>query len=226
MAQSTIFKDREEAGKALAKKLDEADLGDAVVFGLPRGGVPIAYQVAKRFELPLDTVIARKLGAPQNPEYAFGAIAPGDVVILNDAIIESQGIEKAHIDLSLAKERIELDRRMVHYKSGEFTRGRRFETAVIIDDGLATGMSARAAIESVKLVLKPKRVIFATPVCSQEAFELVEGVVDEVICVSVPEYFLTVGQWYERFNQITDDEVLYLLHTAHDARTGLAEKTR
>jgi putative phosphoribosyl transferase len=213
-----VYKDREEAGKELAKKVASMDIKDPVVFALPRGGVPLGFQVAQALNAPLDTVISRKLGAPENPEFGFGAIAAGDIVVLNPRIIDSLGITEREVQSALLHERTELDRRMEHYRSGKFLRGYGYRTALIVDDGLATGVTAVAAARSVRLLYKPERIIFASPVCSPEALTAIKSAADDVWCLGIPEYFLTVGQWYERFNQISDDEVLYLLHTADDAR--------
>jgi len=218
--KSRIFKDRAEAGKILAKELKERNIRNPAIFALPRGGVPIAYEVAKMLNASLDTVISRKLGVPGNQEFGFGALAPGDIVILNNDLIQTLGLSQEQIDQVLAEEREELERRSSLYKSGEFIQEEEYKSIILVDDGLATGITALAAIESVRLIEKAREIYFATPVSSEEAVKMIEGKVKDVITLSIPEYFLTVGQWFERFNQVSDDEVIYMLHSIHDVRTG------
>ncbi|HVS79792.1 MAG TPA: phosphoribosyltransferase family protein [Candidatus Paceibacterota bacterium] len=211
------YKDREEAGRALAAEI-RVPKGGMAVFALPRGGVAVAYQVASALEVPLDTIPVRKLSAPANRELAFGAVAPEGIEIKDEEKMLDLGITAAEAEEMAARERVELDKEMAHYRSGRFAEDANFDTALIVDDGAATGMSAEAALKAARVLYASARLVFAVPVCSTEARERIEKVADEVICGMVPPYFLAVGEWYDKFAEFSDDEVLYLLHTLHDER--------
>lgn len=209
------FRDRREAGTQLAEQLLPYGKEHPLVLGLPRGGVPVAYEVAFTLDAPLDTLVARKIGAPGNSEFAVGAIAPGDVIILNNASIESLGLTEKDLDPIIAREMQEMDRRMEHYQSGTYSTERRGDTVIIVDDGLATGMTARAAIESVKITLKPKRIIFVAPICARDAADMIRGLVDELVCLREVDNLIAIGRWYQDFPQVTDDEVVSYLEAAN-----------
>lgn len=220
MRMSTLaFEDRQTAGKALAEKLQPYIGNNTLLLALPRGGVPVAFEIANLYNLPLDIVVVRKLGAPLNPEYGFGAIAPGDVVIVDQATVTFLDLSKEVIEVVMKKELQEMDRRMVHYRSGEWTKGMVAETVIVIDDGLATGASARAALESVRLLYKPKKLIFASPVCAADSLEKVKPPADEIVCVAQPYSLGAIGEWYRSFEQVTDEEVLSLLERTHKIHT-------
>lgn len=224
-----IFKNRTDAGRQLAHKLLEYKIQNPLVLALPRGGVPVGYEVASKIKAPLDTIIARKIGAPFNPEFGMGAIAPGlrhaeagydhakagEVVVLDDASIQSLGLQRKDLDPIIKEETKEMNRRIVRYKSGEYSKNNAIDTAIIVDDGLATGVTARAAIESARITLKPKKIIFASPICASDTAERLRDLVDEVVCVSEVPNLMAIGYWYEEFDHTTDEEVVYYLEKAN-----------
>lgn len=213
------FLDRSQAGITLAQKLRARRGKGTVVYALPRGGVPVGLEVAKALGAPLDTIVVCKIGAPQNPEFGIGAIAPGEVVILDQHSIKTLGITQQEVDEIMGRELNEMKRRILAYRSGGYSEGLEIDTALIIDDGLATGVTARAAIESVKLVEKPERVIYAAPICARESAERLRGVTDEVVCLSEVDDLGAIGNWYEDFHQLTDREVTECLHEANPTVT-------
>lgn len=201
------FKDRTDAGKALAMRLEKyANRSDVIVLGLPRGGVPVAYEVAKVLHVPLDICLVRKLGVPAHKELAMGAIASGGVRILNYDVVSWLGISGQSIDEVAARELKELQRRDRAYRGDRPQPDLRDRTIILVDDGLATGSTMRAAIA----VLKPQhpgRVIVAVPVAPLETVRELSTEVDEVECLMTPESFYAIGLWYENFAQTTDEEV-------------------
>jgi putative phosphoribosyl transferase len=200
------FKNRIEAGRLLAQKLLGYKEEKPLILALPRGGVPVGFEVAKTLEAPLDTLVVRKIGLPSNPEYGVGAIAPGDVIIINESPLE--GLEEV-----IKREMEEMERRILKYKSGQYGNRTEGKTIIIVDDGLATGVTARAAIESAILIYKPLKIIFACPVCSTDAAIALRDIVD-VICLHEADDFVAVGLWYEDFPQTSDEEVIELLEKA------------
>jgi putative phosphoribosyl transferase len=207
------FVDRADAGRRLARELDFLRGKDLVVLGLPRGGVPVAFEVAKSLGAPLDVIVVRKLGAPGQPELAMGAIGEGGVRILNTGVLCAAGVEARQIAMVEWAERAEL-RRRVHRLRGDRRRvslaGR---SAVIVDDGMATGASAAAACR-VARAAGAASVILAVPVASPAAAARVQADADEVVCLDTPEHLFAVGQWYDHFPQLTDEEVTALLASA------------
>lgn len=221
-----VFKDREEAGRRLAERLQELRRENPIVLGLPRGGVPVAYEVARALKAPLDVTIARKLGAPGQPELGMGAIAPGGVRVLNEEAIRMLGIREAEIDAIAAEEEQELDRRLRRFRGDRPAPEIRERTVILVDDGLATGVTAKAAIRAVRKE-GPRRIIFAVPVCASDTAQALAQEVDDLLCLESPPYFGAVGLWYQDFNQTSDDEVLTLLERARKeiAGAGPEEKT-
>lgn len=208
-----LFRDRADAGRRLAEELtryrDEAPL----VLALPRGGVVVGYEVARALGASLDIIVARKLGAPYQPELGIGAVAPGDVRVLDDAAIHLLGISKAQIEQTVAEERREVERRLQCYRGDRplpYLGGR---TVILVDDGLATGVTARAAIQAIRRQA-PRRLVLAVPVCPPETAEALRPLVDDLVALSTPPDFHAVGLWYETFAQTTDDEVIALLERA------------
>jgi len=205
-----IFQDRREAGKVLGNLVAAVpDLAGAVVLGLVRGGVPVAFEVARRCGLPLDILVVRKLGVPGQPELAMGAIASGGGVVLNESIIRSCRVSENKLENVVAREMLELKRREALYREGRPPLDIAGRAVVLVDDGLATGASMRAAIRAVKT--RARRVIVAVPVgaksiCSELALE-----VDEVVCALVPEPLDAVSLFYQEFGQTSEDEVKGLL---------------
>src|SRR5207244_10311245 len=206
-----LFRDRRDAGRLLAEKLAAyATRPDVLVLALPRGGVPVAYEVAHRLGAPLDVFVVRKLGVPGHEELAMGAVATGGVRVLNDQLVEQLGIPDQMIDAVAARERQELARRERLYRGGRPPPDVRGRTVILVDDGLATGATMRAAIMALRQ-LQPARIVVAIPTASPETCEELKAKIDEVICAITPEPFLAVGHWYEDFSQTTDEEVRDLL---------------
>jgi len=208
--QQDKFQDRRDAGRALARavaKLD--DLGDAVVLGLPRGGVPVAYEVACGLNLPLDIFIVRKLGVPGQEELAMGAIASGGTIVTNQSIVRHSGISPEVIELIAKRERLEIERREWAYRDGRPPIPLEGRTAILVDDGLATGATMLAAARALRP--RARRVIAAVPVASETTCKELSGEVDRIICPTTPEPFFAVGMFYRDFAQTTDEEVRTLL---------------
>ncbi|MHB1086939.1 MAG: phosphoribosyltransferase, partial [Minisyncoccota bacterium] len=181
------FGNRNEAGKRLGEALLSHTFPRPLVLALPRGGIPVAREVARILNAPLDTLVVRKIGAPLNPEWAVGALAPHGVVLIDDDALKSASISRASVDGVLAKERAELDRRVDTYNSGAYSAGYVPETLIIVDDGVATGYTARAAILSARKKYPKIRIVFASPVCLLGSFDLLSVEADEVVCLDLPE---------------------------------------
>jgi putative phosphoribosyl transferase len=210
------YRDRAEAGRTLAADLVHlAGRGDVVVLGLPRGGVPVAWEVAQALEAPLDVLLARKLGVPGHPELAMGAVGAGGVRVLNQAVVDSLGIPPQAIEEVAAREGAELARREESYRGGRPPLDVAGRVAVVVDDGLATGATMRAAITALRALL-PQRIVVAVPVGARETCAELAGVADEVVCPRMPRSFLAVGEWYDDFTQTTDDEIRALLARKED----------
>ena len=213
------FADRREAGRELALRL-EAYRGrdDVVVLALPRGGVPVAFEVAEALAAALDIFVVRKLGMPGQPEFAIGAIASGGVVVLNDEAIRWHHIAQSEIDAVAREELVELQRREQAYRQGRPLIDLQGRTVMLVDDGLATGSSMRAAVQAVR-TFEPARVIVAVPVGASSTCDTFAAITDETVCARTPEPFNAVGLWYRDFSQTTDEEVRGLLQQ-HALRTG------
>jgi putative phosphoribosyl transferase len=208
------FRNRRDAGRALARPLAERRWNDPVVLALPRGGVPVAAVVAGALDAPLDVLVVRKLGHPRQPELAIGAIAAGGVTVMNhDAEGHLGGVSPEEIDRIALREHRELLRRERLYRDGHPAVPVRGREAIVVDDGLATGASMRAAVMALRQ-LQPARIVVATPVGARESCAALKQVADEVVCVLTPEPFYAVGVWYEDFEQTGDDEVRQLLDAA------------
>ncbi len=208
------FVDRTEAGERLAGKLTQyAGSHDTIVLALPRGGVPVAFEIARALSAPLDVFLVRKLGLPGQEELAMGAIASGGVRVLNKDVIAYLAIPENVIDTVARQELQELERREVLYRGGRPAPEVRGRTVILVDDGLATGSTMRAAIAALKK-LEPGRIVVAVPVAPPSALDQLEQEADEVVCVFMPEPFDGVGRWYDDFSQTTDREVRSLLERA------------
>lgn len=207
---------RREAGAELASRLAHyAGRADMIVLGLPRGGVPVAYEIARALGVPLDIFIVRKLGLPGHRELAMGAIASGGIRVLNEDVVRWSGVSSAAIDQVTAEERRELERREREYRDRRPPLDLANKVVILVDDGLATGSTMKAAVEAVRQQ-KPKRVVVAVPVGAPDSCRLFEQIADEVVCARTPEPFSAVGLWYRDFSETSDDEVRELLR-AHDA---------
>ena len=206
------FANRTEAGKVLATKLMKyANRGDVLVLALPRGGVPVAYEVARALHAPLDVFLVRKLGVPGHEELAMGAIASGGVRVLNEEV--AIYFDEAAIDAVATREQEELKRRERLYRGDRPAPDVRGRTVILVDDGLATGSTMRAAAAALRK-MQPAKIIVAVPVAAPETCEEFRHEVDEVVCAVTPEPFMAVGLWYEDFSQTSDDEVRQLLEKA------------
>src|SRR5712671_4783298 len=219
-AKPGLFRDRREAGRLLAEKLaDYADRSDVLVLALPRGGVPVADEVARALGAPLDVFVVRKLGVPGSEELAMGAVATGGVRVLNDQLVNRLGIPDHLIDAVAVREGQELARRERLYRGGRPLLDVRDRTVILVDDGLATGATMHAAIAALRQ-LYPARIVVAVPTASPETCEEMRAEADDVICAVTPEPFHAVGRWYQDFSQTTDEEVGALL-----ARRSTPEKS-
>lgn len=205
------FQDRSEAGKILAAHVAKAvDDPDIIVLALPRGGVPVAFEVARSLRAPMDIYVVRKLGLPGEEELAIGAIASGGVRVLNRALIAHLQIPEELIERVTAQQSIELERREQLYRGTRGLIPLRGHTTILVDDGLATGATMLAAVRSVR-AQQPRRIVVAVPVASSSACEDIREDVDQIVCVVTPEPFLAVGAWYDDFSQTSDSEVRSLL---------------
>lgn len=210
----TVFRDRQHAGQLLARELAVyAHRDDVVVLGLPRGGVPVAYEVAAALDVPLEVFVVRKIGAPQHEEFAIGAIASGGISIIDRRAVAELGISEGEIANVLERETRELVRRETLYRRTHQFPDLTGKTVIAVDDGLATGASMRVAVQALQ-AKNPARVIAASPAASRSACSMLRKAADECVCVADPEPFYGVGIWYEDFSQTTDREVIALLKRA------------
>lgn len=209
-----IFRDRVDAGKQLAKELSKySNRPDVLILALPRGGVPVAFEVAKELNVKMDVFIVRKLGVPGNEELAMGAIASEDVRVLNEDVIKSYKIPDRVIATVAANELRELERKERKYRGGHLQPDMKDMTIILIDDGLATGATMHAAVEALK-TKHPAKLVIAVPTASPDICRFFKGIVDEMICAATPKPFYAIGAWYEDFSQTTDEEVCKLLEKA------------
>ena len=208
------FQDRSEAGRVLATGLAKyAGRSDVIVLALPRGGVPVAFEVARALGAPLDVFLVRKLGLPGHEELAMGAIASGGIRLINEDIVEAYQVTDAEIEAVAAAEQTELERRERAYRDGRPLPPLHDRTVILVDDGLATGATMRAAVLAIRQE-RPARIVVAVPVAAAETCEEFLSIVDDIICAETPAPFYAVGLWYEDFSQTTDDEVHELLTRA------------
>lgn len=207
---NAVFEDRIDAGRRLAGRLSHLAGGDTVVVGLPRGGVPVAQQVAGELGAPLDVIVVRKLGVPWQPELAMGAIGEEGVRVLDRDLVSSLGISEQRLRSVEDRERAELQRRVEEYRGGRPMRDLRGKTVIVVDDGIATGSTAAAACRVVK-EHGAERIVMATPVSSPRASRMLTAYADEVVTVEEPEDFAAIGQFYSDFSQTSDAEVRDIL---------------
>jgi putative phosphoribosyl transferase len=215
------FRDRSEAGRLLARELERyAGRDDVVVLALPRGGVPVGYEVAKALGAPLDVFVVRKLGVPGHRELAMGALASGGALVLDEGLIRSLRIGKAEIEQTLAAELRELERRERAYRDGRELPELAGKTVILVDDGLATGSTMRAAARAVRKH-RPTRIVVAVPVAAAETCDEFRAEVDEIVCAVTPRPFHAVGLWYDDFSQTSDEQVRELLAQAAEPVEGI-----
>jgi putative phosphoribosyl transferase len=213
------FLNRVDAGRRLAKKLIAyGGRKDVLVLGIPRGGVPVAFQVAADLGVPLDVFVVRKLGVPGHEELAFGAIATRGIRVVDAQIVEEAGISKLEIELIAAKERQELDRRERAYRGGRLALNLEGKTVILVDDGIATGASTRAAIIALRQ-LKPASIALAVPIAPPATCMRLRREVDDLICLDTPETFYAIGEFYEDFSQVSDEQVTALLQRNVEQRS-------
>jgi predicted phosphoribosyltransferase len=214
--QQQPYRDRRHAGVELAASLDRFKRrDDVVVLALPRGGVPVAHEVAQALGAPLDIFVVRKLGVPAHRELAMGAIASGGVRVLNEDVITWYGVPQDVIDAVAREEQAELERREREYREHRQPLDLRGRVVILVDDGLATGSTMKAAVQAVR-AHAPSRVVVAVPVGSPDTCREFADVADEIVCARSPQHFAAVGQWYREFSQTTDDEVRSLLRASSE----------
>ena len=219
-----LFRDRSDAGRRLAVRLQGyARRPDVIVLALPRGGVPVGYEVARALGAPLDVFLVRKLGFPGQEELAMGAIASGGVRVLNTSLLRRFHVPDDTVEGIATRELAELERRERAYRGSTAPPSVRGKAVILVDDGLATGSTMRAAAAALRR-MDPARIVVAVPVGAESSCEEFGGLVDEVVCAEMPEPFRAVGQWYDDFSQTTDDEVRELLERAQKERAEAAKR--
>ncbi|MGY1454022.1 phosphoribosyltransferase [Streptomyces sp. SS8] len=215
------FHDRTQAGRMLAEPLRDlrraGEIGDPLVLALPRGGVPVGEEVARALHAPLDVLVARKIGAPFNPEFGIGAIAGEGPPLFDEQSLRMLGLTAGDLAGQVERERAELRRREHLYRGGRPALELRGRAVIVVDDGLATGVTARAALHAAR-VLEPEVLVLAVPVSSVQAAAAMERVADRLVCLETPPSFQGVGQWYEDFHQVGDEEVIAALRASAAAR--------
>src|ERR687893_2604774 len=220
------FRDREDAGRRLAERLSRFRDERPVVFALPRGGVPVAYEISRSLGVPLEVFVARKLGAPGQPEFGIGAVAAGGVRVLNEEVVRRLGIPEDYVENITERETAEVGRRMHLFRGDRAEPEVRDRTVILVDDGLATGVTARAAVKALRR-LEPRRLILAAPVCAAQTAGLLDPDVDELVCLEAPPDLGAIGFWYRDFSQTSDEEVIELLESArreHEERGATQER--
>lgn len=201
-----LFLDRPDAGRRLATRLTDFAGPDTIVLGLPRGGVPVALEVARALDAPLDVVVVRKLGSPLNPEYALGAIGAGGVRVVDRSAMRARGVTDDALEIIEARQRAELERGMVRFRGNRAALDLAGKSAIVVDDGIATGSTARAACLIVR-EMGASLIVLAVPVAPRDWMARIGDAADEFVCVETPVHFVAVGQWYADFTQTTDEEV-------------------
>jgi putative phosphoribosyl transferase len=211
-----MFADRKEAGQALAAVLDTYRAGDVVVLALPRGGVPVGYEIARALEAPLDVIVVRKLGAPDEPELGVGAVVDGDhpQTVINQEVVRALAVSPEYLANEIQAQLAEIRRRQEIYRKGRPAPQLAGRTVIVVDDGIATGGTVRAALRGVRRAA-PAKLVLATPVAPLEALESLRTEVDDLVCLETPSDFEALGQFYYDFRQVSDEEVIDLLERAN-----------
>ena len=219
-----LFEDRGDAGRRLAERLKPYAGEHPVVFALPRGGVPVGFEISRALDAPLEVIVARKLGAPGQPEFGIGAVAPGGVRILNERAVQALGIPEDYLEWVSDQESAEAERRLRLFRGDRPYPDLETRTAILVDDGLATGVTARAALLALNR-LNPCRLILAVPVCAPQTAELLRPETDDLICLHAPTDLEAIGLWYRDFEQVPDEEVIRLLEEArHPTASDVADE--
>ena len=211
------FEDRRDAGRRLAGKLLRFEDERPVVFALPRGGVPVGYEISRALGASLDVFVSRKIGAPDQPEFGIGAVAAGGVRVLNQDVVRRLGIPDDYVEQITAQELAEVGRRLRYFRGERPEPEVEGRTVILVDDGLATGVTARAAVQALQL-RKPRRLVLAAPVCAAQTAHLFKTAVDELVCLESPSDLGAIGFWYRNFEQTSDEEVVELLERARSER--------
>lgn len=214
-SDAQLFDDRTDAGRQLADALGDYRDQDPVVLALPRGGVALGYEIARALGAPLDVFVARKIGAPAQPELGIGAVAPGGVTLVDQDALRIMDVSDEELHALAEEEREEMNRRLRRYRGSEDVPDVRGRTVILVDDGLATGATATAAIHALR-ELEPRQIVLAIAVCAPQTASALRGEVDDLVCVATPEPFRAVGLWYRDFSQTTDEEVVDLLKRARE----------
>lgn len=217
------FRDRRDAGRKLAAQLQRYRDEDVIVLGLPRGGVEVAYEVARALDAPLDVVIARKIGAPFRPELGVGAMAEEGLPVFDEPLLRSLGLAPEDLRRTIEQEYDELRRRVRRYRQGREAPQVGGRTVLLVDDGLATGVTARAALRSLRR-RQPHWLVLAAPVCAPHTAQALDEDADDVVCLATPRHFAAVGAWYEHFDQTSDEIVLELLERARTAGASVTSR--
>ena len=217
------YPDRRDAGRVLAEHLQAYADGDSVVIALPRGGVPVAFEVARALDAPLDLLAVRKLGAPGNPEFGVGAIAEDGTAVLDRDLARRTGMTQDLLDQTVARETRELHRRVARYRGDRAPVAVQGRTAIVVDDGVATGLTDLAAVRAMRKA-EARRVVVAVPVGAGDSLALLAQEADDVVCPLIPDDLLGVGRWYEDFAPAEDDEVLACLAQARNGRAAPAQE--
>ena len=212
-----LFEDRVDAGRQLAERLAPYAEERPVVFALPRGGVPVGAEVSRSLGAPLEVIVSRKLGAPGQPEFGIGAVAPSGVRVLNERAVRALGIEEDYLEMISARELAEAERRLKFFRGDRPYPDLERRTAILVDDGLATGVTARAALLALRR-MNPRRLVLAVPVCALQTAELLRPEADDLICLLAPANLEAVGLWYRNFEQTSDEEVVRLLEEVRLSR--------
>jgi putative phosphoribosyl transferase len=214
--RETLFEDRADAGRRLAERLSSYKDERPVVFVLPRGGVPVGAEISRLLDAPLEVIVARKLGAPGQPEFGIGAVAPGGVRVLNERAVQALGIPEDYLEWVAGRESAEVERRLNLFRGeGRPYPDLQARTAILVDDGLATGVTARAALLALRR-LNPRRLVLAIPVCAPQSIEPLRSETDDLICLLTPDELEAVGLWYRNFEQVPDEEVVRLLESLQE----------
>ena len=209
-----LFEDRRDAGRQLSERLSELDLGDDIlVLALPRGGVPVGYEVASALDAPLDIFVTRKIGAPGNPEFAIGAVASDGTLVLDENVIRGFGISDDYVETERKRQLDEVERRMAAYRGDRPRPEIRGRTIILVDDGVATGATVRASLQALRQS-EPGRLILAVPIGPAQTIQELRSLADEVVVVATPEPFWAIGRFYRVFGQTSDEEVVQLLRVA------------
>lgn len=219
----TLYRDRSDAGHQLAERLgDYAGRDDVVVLALPRGGVPVAFEVAVALDAPLDVLCVRKLGTPGQPELAMGAVASGNLRVMNEDVLRFLDIDEETIEAVVQRELVELDRRERTYRGERTPVAVSRRTVILVDDGIATGATMRVAVAALRQ-RDPAKIIVAVPHGAEETCVELRREADEVVCLATPHPYIAVGTWYWNFAQVSDAEVSRLLERAHESRIEASE---